>query len=77
MGMGHAVYKTVDPRSQVLKELSKKLSEKSSQPWYSITSKVEQVTVEMMKKTKGVEIFSKCRSLQCISLLHARHPNGS
>jgi len=57
MGMGHAVYKTVDPRSQVLKELSKKLSEKTSQPWYSITSKVEQVTVEMMKKTKGVEIF--------------------
>ena len=57
MGMGHAVYKTVDPRSQVLKELSKKLSEKTSQPWYNITSKVEQVTAEMMKKTKGVEIF--------------------
>ena len=57
MGMGHAVYKTVDPRSQVLKELSKKLSEKTRQQWYSITSKVEQVTAEMMKKTKGVEIF--------------------
>ena len=26
MGMGHAVYKTVDPRSMILKELSKKLS---------------------------------------------------
>ena len=25
MGMGHAVYKTVDPRSMVLKELSKKV----------------------------------------------------
>ena len=25
MGMGHAVYKTVDPRSMVLKELSKKI----------------------------------------------------
>ncbi len=57
MGMGHAVYKTVDPRSQVLKELSKKLSEKTSQPWYDITSKVEHVTAELMKKTKGVEIF--------------------
>jgi len=57
MGMFLSVKKTVDPRSQVLKELSKKLSEKISQPWYSITSKVEQVTVEMMKKTKGVEIF--------------------
>ena len=57
MGMGHAVYKTVDPRSQVLKELSKKLSEKTNQPWYGITSKVEHVTAELMKKTKGVEIF--------------------
>ena len=57
MGMGHAVYKTVDPRSQVLKELSKKLSEKTSQPWYNITSKVEHVTTELMKKIKGVEIF--------------------
>ena len=57
MGMGHAVYKTVDPRSQVLKELSKRLSEKTEQPWYEITSKVEHVTAELMKKTKDVEIF--------------------
>ena len=28
MGMGHAVYKTVDPRSQVLKELSKNYQKK-------------------------------------------------
>jgi len=57
MGMGHAVYKTVDPRSQVLRELSKRLSEKTGQQWYDITSKVERVTTELMKKTKGVEIF--------------------
>ena len=57
MGMGHAVYKTVDPRSQVLKELSKRLSEKTGQSWYDITNRVEQVTAELMKKTKGVEIF--------------------
>jgi len=29
MGMGHAVYKTYDPRAQVLKELSRKLAVKS------------------------------------------------
>ena len=57
MGMGHAVYKTVDPRSQVLKELSKRLSEKTNQPWYDITNKVEHVTADLMKKTKGAEIF--------------------
>ena len=57
MGMGHAVYKTVDPRSLVLEELSKQLSKKTGQPWYIITKKVEQVTAELMKKTKGTEIF--------------------
>jgi citrate synthase len=57
MGMGHAVYKTVDPRSLVLEELSKQLSKKTGQPWYHITKKVEQVTAELMKKTKGTEIF--------------------
>ena len=50
--MGHAVYKTVDPRSQVLKEMSKRLSEKTGQAWYDITSKVERVTAELMKKIK-------------------------
>ena len=30
MGMGHAVYKTYDPRAQVLKELSRKLAEKTN-----------------------------------------------
>tara|TARA_B100001179_G_scaffold230072_1_gene216958 strand:+ start:2715 stop:3881 length:1167 start_codon:yes stop_codon:yes gene_type:complete len=57
MGMGHAVYKTVDPRSLVLEELSKQLSKKTGQPWYNITKKVEQVTAELMKKTKGTDIF--------------------
>ncbi len=57
MGMGHAVYKTFDPRARVLKELSKKLAEKINQPWYDITLKVEQVTMEEMKKRKGVNIY--------------------
>ena len=57
MGMGHAVYKTYDPRAQVLKELSKKLAEKAGEPWFDITEKVEQVTVEEMKKRKGTDIY--------------------
>ena len=57
MGMGHAVYKTVDPRSMILKELSKKLSEKTSMPWFDITEKVENVTSDLMKKQKGSDIF--------------------
>jgi len=57
MGMGHAVYKTYDPRAQVLKELSKKLSKKIGVPWFDITQKVEQVTVDEMKKRKGTDIY--------------------
>ena len=57
MGMGHAVYKTVDPRSMVLKELSKKLSEKTGLPWYDITKKVEETTSEIMKNRKERDIF--------------------
>jgi citrate synthase len=57
MGMGHAVYKTVDPRSMILKELSKKLSKKTSMPWFDITERVEKITSNLMKKQKGSDIF--------------------
>ena len=57
MGMGHAVYKTVDPRSMVLKELSKKLSEKTGLAWFDITKKVEETTAEIMKNRKERDIF--------------------
>lgn len=57
MGMGHAVYKTYDPRALVLKELSKKLAEKTKLPWFDITQKVEQVTINEMKRRKGVDIY--------------------
>ena len=57
MGMGHAVYKTYDPRAQVLKELSRKLAEKTGEPWFEITQKVEQTTIDEMKKQKGADIY--------------------
>lgn len=57
MGMGHAVYKTYDPRAQVLKELSRKLAKKIGQPWYDITEKIEEVTIREMKKQKGIDIY--------------------
>jgi len=57
MGMGHAVYKTYDPRAQVLKELSRKLAEKTGDPWYEITEKVEKTTISEMKERKGRDIY--------------------
>ena len=57
MGMGHAVYKTFDPRAEVLRELSRRLSEKTGEPWFKVTKKIEDVTAEEMKKVKGSDIF--------------------
>ena len=57
MGMGHAVYKTYDPRAQVLKELSRKLAEKTKEPWFDMTEKVETTTITEMKAQKGKDIY--------------------
>ena len=57
MGMGHAVYKTYDPRAQVLKELSRKLAEKTKEPWFDMTEKVETTTITEMKKQKERDIY--------------------
>ncbi|MCH7647762.1 MAG: citrate (Si)-synthase [Thaumarchaeota archaeon] len=57
MGMGHAVYKTYDPRARILKELSRKLAEKTKEPWFDITEKVETVTISEMKLQKGRDIY--------------------
>ena len=57
MGMGHAVYKTIDPRSLVLKELSKKLSKITQQKWFDMTNKIENETVRIMKENKSSDIF--------------------
>ena len=57
MGMGHAVYKTYDPRAQVLKELSRKLAEKNKEPWFEMTEKVEKTTISEMKLQKDREIY--------------------
>jgi len=57
MGMGHAVYKTYDPRSTVLKELSEKLARKTGQIWFDMTEKVETATIAEMKSQKGMDIY--------------------
>ncbi len=57
MGMGHAVYKTYDPRAQVLKELSRNLAEKTKEPWFDITERVETTTISEMKSHKAKDIY--------------------
>lgn len=43
MGMGHAVYKTFDPRSKVLKEMSSRLGKKTGhENWYRLLTRIEE-----------------------------------
>ena len=57
MGMGHAVYRTYDPRAQVLKELSRKLAEKNKEKWFEMTEKIETATISEMKLQKDRDIY--------------------
>jgi len=54
MGMGHAVYKTTDPRAKILREMSRVLGEKLGQPgWYELSVQVEGAALaEFEKKGK-------------------------
>jgi citrate synthase len=57
MGMGHAVYKTTDPRADILARLSKIISRKRNTPWYDITAQVEDTTRKYMREHKKQPIY--------------------
>jgi citrate synthase len=51
MGMGHAVYKTIDPRSKILKAMSLRLGEKLGQTiWYEMLVGIEKTALEEFEK---------------------------
>ncbi|CAN5731523.1 citrate synthase [soil metagenome] len=57
MGMGHAVYRTTDPRSEVLATLSRAISKEKDSKWYDMTEKIEEVTKRVMYQTKKMLIY--------------------
>ena len=51
MGMGHAVYKTTDPRAKFLKEMGKRLGEKLGQErWYRLSMQIEETALSEFEK---------------------------
>ncbi|MEM4715541.1 MAG: citrate/2-methylcitrate synthase, partial [Candidatus Nitrosocaldus sp.] len=58
MGLGHAVYKTDDPRAKILREMSRRLAARTGSKWYSITSRMEQIAKEEVRRRRGVEIYA-------------------
>jgi len=58
MGLGHAVYKTDDPRAHILAPMSKKMGERTGDPkWYEMSKILEQKGKEAFKQRKDRDIF--------------------
>ncbi|WP_028580138.1 citrate/2-methylcitrate synthase [Desulfogranum japonicum] len=45
MGLGHAIYKTGDPRAVYLKRMGERLQKKTGQPWFAISQKIEETAL--------------------------------
>jgi citrate synthase len=57
MGMGHAVYRTTDPRAEVLFRLSRELSKEKGTNWFEMTERVEKATKDYMLRNKNQRIY--------------------
>jgi citrate synthase len=58
MGLGHAVYKTDDPRAHILAPMSKRMGEKvGDTKWYEISRILEVKGKTAFKERKGTDIY--------------------
>lgn len=67
MGFGHRVYKNGDPRSDIIKGYSKKLSDtKDGNPTlYRVSEKIESIMVNEKKIFPNLDFFSASAYNQC------------
>ena len=58
MGIGHTVYKTVDPRARILSDVAEKLAKRSGDTkLFELSKKIESITLKELKKRKGIDIY--------------------
>jgi len=58
MGLGHAVYKTDDPRAHIIAPMSKRMGELAGDTrWYEISKVLEAKGKEAFRRRKGTDIF--------------------
>ena len=58
MGLGHAVYKTDDPRAHILAPMSKRMGERvGDTKWYEISKVLEAKGKKAFKERKGTDIY--------------------
>ncbi len=59
MGIGHAVYKTEDPRATWLRKFSKTMADrKGEQKWYEMSQRIEQIMHEQKGMFPNVDFYS-------------------
>ncbi len=59
MGIGHAVYKTEDPRATWLRKFSKQLGEKKGEmKWYNMSQKIEKAMLDKKGMYPNVDFYS-------------------
>jgi citrate synthase len=59
MGIGHAVYKTEDPRATWLRKFSKEMADKKGeQKWYEMSQRIEQLMHEKKGMFPNVDFYS-------------------
>ncbi len=58
MGFGHRVYRVVDPRANIFRDLAKKLAEeKKDMKWFDMASKIEETVNRELVEKQGKLIF--------------------
>lgn len=59
MGIGHAVYKTEDPRATWLRKFSKQMADKTGETkWYEMSQRIEQLMLEKKGMYPNVDFYS-------------------
>jgi citrate synthase len=59
MGIGHAVYKTEDPRATWLRKFSKQMADKKGESkWYEMSQSIEQLMLEKKGMYPNVDFYS-------------------
>src|SRR5205085_1276152 len=59
MGFGHAVYKTMDPRATILKEMSKEIGERTGDTrWYEISARLQDVVYQEKGLWPNVDFYA-------------------
>ncbi len=58
MGLGHAVYRTDDPRAGILREIAERtLAGRPEERWLDLARRVEEVGRRLLKEEKGLELY--------------------